>query len=178
MRAGADTLTRCAPARIHAASRAGIEFTAHAHLTARAPSLASPSNSRSASLASMTCDCGRPSTEGLPCSHLLARASAAHLGIADCMHPFQATVGWKQQHPEEALFHAPSTEMMRQSQLVGANLMPPLRIKKRKGRPRDRRRRGALERQGSSSNRRRIACSRCYREGHNARARESMPRRR
>ena len=158
-----------------------IEFTSDDRLTARVPSSSDPAVSYNTDLRLLSengasCDCGRPQVEGLPCSHLLAHATAGGLEITSFMCRHDTSAGWKEQYSENLEFLLPSDAAIERSTYIDANLRPPIRSRRRKGRPRTRRRRSVLEREENGGRvRRSVTCTNCYRRAHNRRGCPGMP---
>ena len=158
-----------------------IEFTSDENINARVPSSSDPAISYNTDLSVLaengrSCDCGRPQVEGLPCAHLIAHADAAGLDISSFMCRHDTCDGWREQYPEDLQFPVPSDSAIERSTYIDSNLRPPIRAKRRRGRPRTRRHRSALEGSGNGGQgRRTVTCSNCYLTGHNRRSCPGMP---
>ena len=55
----------------------------------------------------MTCDCGQPELDQMPCPHLYAVCMRAGHNIEDYLDPKDTVAGWKRQYPENFEYPQP-----------------------------------------------------------------------
>lgn len=135
-----------------------VVFTNVEKTKCRVPSSQTYLHSYDVDLEGRSCTCGKWNMTMFPCSHAAKACRAANVNLKMCLSSFHETKMLKQQYSVDE-YVLPATN----NHEIDEDVAPPLAVPPTRGRPRKRRRIGALE---ATKSRR---CGRCGTRSHNVR---------
>ena len=145
----------------------------------RVPSLSVPGLVYNANLKDMTCDCGQPNVDQMPCEDIIAGSRLGGKQLHQYMLKGDTVAGWRELYAGVTFPPIPSSAEIAiaarttHKEMADINRELPPSIRNKRGAPQQKRKRGVLE---SQRKRAKPTCQNCFAIGHKANKCPNMPR--